>query len=109
MRTKRELRAAVKRGIALLNARTPFWRRVIRVREMKFDDPCCCVLGTIGSTQVCGKSSGGNWERGKVALGIDDVDTYTAGPKYCGFDWMERAEAPTLKRLWLQAIRTGRV
>lgn len=42
---KREMQAAVKRGIKLLDSEVPDWRSKIDLEELDLFWPCHCVLG----------------------------------------------------------------
>lgn len=110
-RTKRELRAAVKRGIEVLNAHYPQWWKVIKLRQFKFSDPCRCVVGTIGGVE-CRKANPQaltNWERGKHALGLRYANwSHTAVMADHGFDWKAMEEIPYLTELWKAAIRKAK-
>lgn len=103
-RTHKELVAAVRRGIALLESAFPNgrWRQLFKLKEFDFDNPCRCILGTVGQFQRLSNET--PWNRGKQALGIvQDMDA-----AHYGFDWkMEggNRESEILARLWKAAIK----
>ena len=104
-RSKPELRAAVRRGIILLDKKLPTWRRLFRIKEFNFCDPCRCILGTIGSVQLL-DTSDNLFKKGKAALGLVlDKDVSIR----LGFDWQEYDEHGVLTALWQDAIRGRRV
>lgn len=109
-----ELRKVVRRGIKLLDERLPCWRKVISLKQFDYEDPCRCVLGTIGSTQLC-STRPGNWYKGMDALNLDKMTDYSNRCNepntaiYYGFDWGHYDEAPILARLWTKAIKGERV
>jgi hypothetical protein len=111
VRTKTEMRAAVRRGIKLLDEKLPRWRRLFRIKEFDFSDPCRCVIGTIGSFQLC--DDGNNWDRGKRALGISNPASRDQHPPHhYGLDWssFDGPEARAyLTALWKKALKGERI
>lgn len=110
-RTKRELRAAVKRGIAVLDRAYPQWWKVIKLTKFNFADPCCCIVGTIGGVEcrVANPQGLTNWSQGKRTLGLE----YSNWSRLhvmanLGFDWEAMEEIPYLTELWKAAIRKAK-
>lgn len=93
-----ELRAAVKKGISILDARIPQWRRIFKTTpDFDFENPCRCVIGFVGSCQPDDPEQlwADEWHKGKKALGIEHSIDLTMG-----FDWEHRSEIPLLTNLW---------
>lgn len=108
-RTDGELGAAVAQGVARLNAYLPHWRFAFTTkRAYNFEDPCQCVLGTIGG-QLARKEDHEletNWDRGRLALNLNRFSFVTpiSDAQQHGFDWTDTDEIPTLIKLWDKEI-----
>lgn len=112
-RTNAELEAAVAQGVARLNDYVPGWRNAFTTkRAYNFEDPCKCVLGTIGERfgpyRRRDEAEDTNWDRGKLALDLSPVRppnmfTLTQAQQH-GFDWTDTEEIPILVKLWDKEI-----
>lgn len=114
MKTPKQWRAAIRAGMAFLDAMRPQWRRRIDLEKLDLSEPDCCVLGEVYGDYFKGRDRLLNGSVPTDEYGDDELlddDTRSrvlnARAQALGFYADRDEDYPRLTRLWREEYRKG--